>query len=899
MKRRMWQRGLSLLAAAALLAASLSASALAQEDPDQGGARDVAVDQEHFPDPAFRAWLLQPENLDGAGADGQLTEEELQAVTAINVSNQGIASLQGIGYFDRLESLNCRGNQLTALDLSANGELKTLNAAANRLTELTLRLPRLQGLQLAENQLTRVDITGCPSLVSLNVEMNKLEQLDLSGNPELVQLYCRNNLLTGLDLSHNTKLVFIETFSNRITQIDVSMLSELRFLHIDHNRLTTLDMSHNPKLEDSGFVGRNNDLRTLVLPNVPGLQVDVEDFLEQDPIEGSERSEWFYDSQYTQPIREAFVPGNGQTVYARRVPNRYTVRFYANGGAGSMEAFDTEYGRQFPLPQADFTRTGYTFTGWNTWPDGSGDGYAAAQQVSSLGGETTDGDKVDLYAQWRPNTYTIRYQAQGGQGSMEPTEARYDAQTALDACAFFREDSVFAGWSTRPDGPVEYTDGQTVKNLTAQDGGVVELYAVWQSEPALVQLSQAFAGYDAANYIGEDWARLEAACEAGRQAIRSAAGDADKQTALARAEAEMARVPDRQARAGEIVAGWETEFAQILALSVEQPAPEESAAAARSARQAVDKARPEQRTAYSSLTTPEAKAEAAALAGPDLAQHTEALTAFAQAMDWLDGVKELCALQPEQTTSDKAGQLALALEDYQALARKDSIQPSLVQQLSALQALARVKQQAVAELENRWRLLAQQSDSQQVQQQLQALLEEGRAAIECGGAADGVAEALRQATERMEQVKPEPPQPTQTPAATATPKPTETPAATATPQPTETLRPAQTPQAMVSGTGGAESQSSPTASPPEREQAATATASPQPTGTPAPTESPAPTEVPVQSAAEPQASAAPESGQEVALVAKKTGLLPLLVGAGTAAAAVLLALGWGIIRKNG
>lgn len=121
--------------------------------------------------------------------------------------------------------------------------------------------------------------------------------MDLSQNTELVQLYSRHNLLTSLDLSHNTKLVFIETFDNKLTQIDVSMLSELRFLHIDHNLLTTLDMSHNPKLEDSGFVGRNNDLRTLILPNVPGLQVDTDDFLEQDPIVGSERSEWFYDSQ--------------------------------------------------------------------------------------------------------------------------------------------------------------------------------------------------------------------------------------------------------------------------------------------------------------------------------------------------------------------------------------------------------------------------------------------------------------------------------------------------------------------------------------------------------------------------------------------------------------------------
>lgn len=502
MRRNAWHRALSLLAAVMMLAASLPVSAFAQEIPEENpaairtgiqpeeeaeaedvndlqedaapaeaaepevdepveaallqaapqpeepaaaetgsAAQGVAVNGQNFPDAAFRAWILNPANLNGAGQDGTLTEDELQAVTSMDVSNQGITSLKGIEYFTNLESLNCRGNQLTQLDVNANRQLKNLNAKANWLTSLTLRLPLLKGLYVGENQLTTLDVTGCPSLIDLNFERNKITRIDLSGNPELIQLYSRSNLLTSLDLSHNTKLVFIETFDNKLTEIDVSMLSELRFLHIEHNRLTTLDMSHNPKLEDSGFVGRNNDLRTLILPNVPGLKVDAEDFLEQDPIVGSERSEWFYDSQFTQPIREEYTPGNGQTVYARRVPNRYTVRFSANGGAGSMDSLNSEYGQQFQLPAARFTRTGYTFT----------------------------------------------------------------------------------GWSTRPDGPVEYQNGQTVRNLTAEDGGVVNLYAAWKSDSAMEQLSQSFAGYDRQNYIGEDWNALEAAYEAGRAGIEAAA----------------------------------------------------------------------------------------------------------------------------------------------------------------------------------------------------------------------------------------------------------------------------------------------------------------------------------------------------------------------------------------
>lgn len=43
--------------------------------------------------------------------------------------------------------------------------------------------------------------------------------------------------------------------------------------------------------------------------------------------------------------------------------------------------------------------------------------------MSNLGGKKSDGDKADLYAQWKANSYTIRYEAGEEQGSMEPTQA--------------------------------------------------------------------------------------------------------------------------------------------------------------------------------------------------------------------------------------------------------------------------------------------------------------------------------------------------------------------------------------------------------------------------------------------------------------------------------------------
>ena len=640
-------------------------SAQQEVQADASAQQGVQISEENFPDAAFRAWLLRPENLNGIGQDGVLTQEELQTVTAINVKNQGIASWQGIEYFT---------------------QLKNLNAGSNQRTSLTLKLPVLEGLYVAYNQ------------------------------------------------------------------------------------LTTLDMSHNPKLEDSGFVGRNNDLRTLVLPNVPGLQVDTEDFLEQDPIVGSERSEWFYDSQYTQPIRGKYIPGNGQTVYARRVPNRYTVRFYANGGVGSMDPLNSEYGQQFQLPQAGFTRTGYHFAGWNTWPDGSSTAYANGQQVSNLGGAKMDGDKADLYAQWKANSYNIRYEAAGGQGDMQPTPAIYDTAVNLASCQFTKDGQLFAGWSTRPDGPVEYEDGQSVKNLTAENGATVTLYAVWMDQ-TMLELYHAYADYDKQEYIGEDWNAIESAYQEGQTAIEAAAGSSEKQTALAEAKARMAGIPKKEARVSEITDGWQTAFEPVFALAATQPAPEESAAAAKSAWQAVDMSWPEALVDYSSLKTQEGKNEAAGLAYPQIKPKAAELTNFARAMDWLNAASDLYALEPEQVTSDKADRLALVMEEYEQLAAQSSIQPAIAARLAGHQALAQTKKDAVAELESRYRALMENNYSQEALAQLDDILQAAKAQVESSADADAAQEIVLQGTEQMEQVKPEP-KPTQTPNPTPTPTPT-------------------------------------------------------------------------------------------------------------------------------
>ena len=77
----------------------------------------------------------------------------------------------------------------------------------------------------------------------------------------------------------------------------------------------------------------------------------------------------------------------------------YTVTYDANGGSGTMTDKNSPYayGAAATVLTNGFTRSRYTFTGWNTKADGSGISYAEGGSIKMLG-------NVVLYAQWTRNS---------------------------------------------------------------------------------------------------------------------------------------------------------------------------------------------------------------------------------------------------------------------------------------------------------------------------------------------------------------------------------------------------------------------------------------------------------------------------------------------------------------
>ena len=141
-----------------------------------------------------------------------------------------------------------------------------------------------------------------------------------------------------------------------------------------------------------------------------------------------------------------------------------TIAFDSAGGS-AVAPITAAVGSAVAAPAAP-TKTGYVFAGW----------VPAFPATMPFGGAT-------LTAQWTPIAYAVKFNANGGDGSMANQSFVYGTAQALASNAFTRARYAFAGWATSASGAAVYANGQSVQNLSATAGDLVNLYAVW--EPAV------------------------------------------------------------------------------------------------------------------------------------------------------------------------------------------------------------------------------------------------------------------------------------------------------------------------------------------------------------------------------------------------------------------------------
>lgn len=149
-------------------------------------------------------------------------------------------------------------------------------------------------------------------------------------------------------------------------------------------------------------------------------------------------------------------------IKAPEVKYTYYLRYDANGGSGTMtpNSFGptTQTSIAFSVKSCSFTRTNYRFIGWATSSSGS----VSYQPRNDYYLYYNDPDDT-LYAKWEyipQYTYYLRYDANGGSGSMTPSSFGPTTQTyigfVVKECAFTRSNYQFTGWATSASGSVAY-----------------------------------------------------------------------------------------------------------------------------------------------------------------------------------------------------------------------------------------------------------------------------------------------------------------------------------------------------------------------------------------------------------------------------------------------------------
>ena len=153
------------------------------------------------------------------------------------------------------------------------------------------------------------------------------------------------------------------------------------------------------------------------------------------------------------------------TVYAQ-------IDYDANGGKDAPASQMKYRGNNITLSNTVPTRTGYDFLGWSASSMAT-----TADSSYALGSTYSTDANLTLYAVWKNKEYQIKYDANGGTGTLSDQVKRYGESVTISPQVPTKTGSIFDGWATSSTATTaEYKSG----DIYSKDGDVT-LYAVWRN----------------------------------------------------------------------------------------------------------------------------------------------------------------------------------------------------------------------------------------------------------------------------------------------------------------------------------------------------------------------------------------------------------------------------------
>lgn len=259
--------------------------------------------------------VLLANNQVNINGDNEIQKSEATVFAGtLDISNAGIYDLTGIEYFTNMVALNCSGNQMEYMNLTANTSLVTLNCYNNVLKELDINsLTELVSLNTSNNQLTKIDLTNNNLLKRLNCSNNELNSIDVHANSELLMLVCHNNNISSLDVSSNNQLIVLDCSANNLVSLNVAN-------------------TNNTNMATSSFNAQNNSLNC--------IKVDDKTFSDQNWSSSIDASSFF--SNTCAPVLPAIdAYADIVTIFPNPSSKKVTITFGDNNSNVSMKVFNS------------------------------------------------------------------------------------------------------------------------------------------------------------------------------------------------------------------------------------------------------------------------------------------------------------------------------------------------------------------------------------------------------------------------------------------------------------------------------------------------------------------------------------------------------------------------------
>lgn len=221
--------------------------------------------------------------------DGELKEftlsDALQKVSGeVKGANIKVYTASGV----QLKDFDASGMKLTSANIFKSKAIRNLNLNNNELSEIDLSGNlKFNSVQLDNNKLTTLSLRALTNTKMLSCDNNQLESIVFeSSAPVLADISCSGNKLKDLSfLSRASTLEILDCSHNEISDYLFTNMYNIRDLNMSYNKFKSVDLKYNTKLEKLNIEGNYFTYSTLP-------QTTAQEFVygNQNPVTIAEKS---------------------------------------------------------------------------------------------------------------------------------------------------------------------------------------------------------------------------------------------------------------------------------------------------------------------------------------------------------------------------------------------------------------------------------------------------------------------------------------------------------------------------------------------------------------------------------------------------------------------------------